>query len=118
MSSKSSQGPREAEVVELSQPLMLGSKPIAVLTFQPLKWRHMKHIPVGDPQALTMAHVIELASQLTGIPASVLEDLEGADIGKVQDVTVDFLEAALETGPSKSRPSQPSTGGRRPNSTS
>lgn len=74
--------------VSLKSPVMHGEQEVAQLHFQPLKWGHLRKIPLQEP---TYAVIIDVAAALCGMPSSVLAQLEAEDAAAVHA----FVEGAL-----------------------
>lgn len=83
----------EPQVVELATPITHGGETVLRVTLGPVKGKHARAAPSSweDHQAL-----LHMAGLLSGLPDSVLDQLEGGDLVAVIDGTLRLLWPILE----------------------
>ena len=84
--------------VKLKKPLQHGNETISALTIKPCKFKYLKGLSEDG-----FARTLTLASKLSGVPETVIGELEDEDIGAVSKVVNDFLLKCLRTGESSSQ---------------
>ena len=78
----------EPVTIKLSEPIIANGETITEITLQQPRAKHMRSLPVG---ALTMGSLLNIASEVSGVPPSSMDMLSGADAMSVVEEVGDFL---------------------------
>jgi hypothetical protein len=75
-------------VVKLSEPLIFGSEVIESLTLQKPKAKHIKNVEFKNAK---LADILQVASKLSGVSVSYLDELSIEDAKRVADAVGELL---------------------------
>lgn len=79
----------EPITIKLSEPIEANGETINEITLTPPRARHFRSMPVK--QTLDMGDLLDLASRLSGIPPSSIDQMSAADALKVVGEIANFL---------------------------
>lgn len=87
----------DAIVIKLSEPIEANGEIITEITLQQPRAKHMRGLPVG---AISMGALLNLASEVSGVPPSSMDKLTGGDAMKVVEAVGNFLAGGPGETPS------------------
>ncbi len=67
---------------KLRTPVQFGSETISEITIGRVTGKHMRKLS-GDPSALTMGTLMDIASLVIGQPPAVLDDMDPTDVQEI-----------------------------------
>lgn len=88
--------PAWPRVVKLRHPIDLGSERITSLEFRRGRIGDLKGMSLGE--TVPAAHLVLIASRLSGQLPKVIEMLDVDDAGEVMDIALDFFGKCLTAG--------------------